>query len=127
MAYVTVYGSAGGASLEWGGTAEEPWRTMEVWTEIDGVAATLHPTIPPDGQHRASVADFLAAVRGGDFAQHVGEDALTRARGGRRVLRLGRAGSRGHLDLNWRLRDLSLNCHISHSFFFCHSGVLCLT
>ena len=80
LAYVTVYGSAGGAALEWGGTTEEPWRTMEVWTEVEGVAATLHPLIPPDGLHRASVLDFLATVRGGDFTQHAGAEALTRAR-----------------------------------------------
>ena len=80
VAYVTVYGSAGGAALEWGGTQEEPWRTMRVWTEINGVAATLQPLIPPDGLHRACVRDFLAAVRGGDFGRHSGRDALTRAR-----------------------------------------------
>jgi predicted dehydrogenase len=80
IAYVSVYGSAGGAALQWGGTQDEPWRTMEVWTEIDGVPAILQPDIPPDGLHRACVRDFLASVRGGDFGRHSGQEALTRAR-----------------------------------------------
>ncbi len=76
--YVTVYGSDGGASIEWG-APEDPDRTLHIWTEKDGMPATLHPAIPPDGQHRACVLDFLAKVVSGDYASHRGKEALARA------------------------------------------------
>lgn len=79
QAYVTLYGSEGGASVEWGGTMEDPYRTLNIWTEVQGVAAELQPDVPPDGLHRECVFDFLAKVRSGSFAGYRGEDALRRA------------------------------------------------
>lgn len=79
QAYVTVYGSEGGASVEWGGTMEDPYRSMSIWTEVEGVAAELQPDIPPDGKHQEAVFDFLAKVRSGGFSGYRGEDALRRA------------------------------------------------
>ena len=77
-AYVTVYGPEGGASIEWGGTPSDPWRTMEIWTEKDGIPAVLKPDVPPDGHHVESVLDFLAAVRSGNFAAPRAQPALSR-------------------------------------------------
>ena len=77
--YVTLYGSEGGATIEWG-APNDPVRVLEIWTEKDGVPATLHPDIPPDGRHAESVADFLEAVRTTDGTHHRGWQALARAR-----------------------------------------------
>lgn len=76
--YVTVYGSDGGASIEWG-APDDPQRTLDIWTEKEGVPATLHPAVPPDGQHTESIMDFIAEVRSRDYANHRGKQALARA------------------------------------------------
>jgi predicted dehydrogenase len=76
--YVTMYGSDGGASIEWG-APDDPDRSLSIWTEKDGVPATLHPNIPPDGRHAESVKDFIAKVRSGDYSNHRGKQALSRA------------------------------------------------
>ncbi len=75
--YVTIYGSEGGASIEWGGPGDP--ATLNIWTEIEGVPAELQPDVPPDGMHRECVLDFLAKVRSGSFSGYRGEEALTRA------------------------------------------------
>ena len=77
--YVTLYGSEGGASIEWGGSPADPYRTMSIWTEKEGVPAVLQPNVPPDGQHREAVLDFVAAVLVGEVEGHQGDEALTRA------------------------------------------------
>ena len=78
--YVALYGSEGGASIEWGGWGVEPYQRLNVWTEIDGIPAELQPIVPPHGHHEASVLQFIAKVRSGDFAAHRGEEALIRAK-----------------------------------------------
>jgi predicted dehydrogenase len=77
--YVALYGADGGANIEWGGLPGETYRKLSIWTEVEGVAAELNPSPPPDGGHRECVLEFLAKVRSGDFAAHRGETALTRA------------------------------------------------
>lgn len=74
-AYVTVYGSEGGASIHFGGDG----AALEVWTEKDGYPARLEPPVLPDGHHKEAVADFVAKVASGDFAAHDGSDAVVRA------------------------------------------------
>jgi predicted dehydrogenase len=76
--YVTVYGSDGGASIEWG-APNDPHRALNIWTEKEGIPALLQPQMPPDGQHRACVLDFLTTVRAGDYTNFRGEEALSRA------------------------------------------------
>jgi predicted dehydrogenase len=76
--YVTLYGSDGGATIEWG-APDDPNRNLTVWTEKAGVPATLHPNIPPDGLHTECVVDFIAKVRSGDYTNHRGKQALARA------------------------------------------------
>jgi predicted dehydrogenase len=76
--YVTMYGSDGGASIKWG-APDDPHRTLSIWTEKEGIPATLHPAIPPDGRHAESVRDFIAKVRSGDYSNHRGKQALARA------------------------------------------------
>jgi predicted dehydrogenase len=76
--YVTVYGSDGGASIEWG-APDDSQRSLNIWTEKVGVPATLHPNVPLDGLHAECVMDFIAEVRSGDYTNHRGKQALGRA------------------------------------------------
>jgi predicted dehydrogenase len=76
--YVALYGSDGGASIEWGAPGD-PHRTLSIWTEVSGVPASLHPSVPPDGLHTECVLDFIAKVRSGDYRNHRGKQALARA------------------------------------------------
>jgi predicted dehydrogenase len=77
--YVTLYGTEGGASIEWGGFPAT-YRKLGIWTEKDGVPAELTPYVPADGMHLQAVTDFVAAVRAGANAEHDGSEALARAR-----------------------------------------------
>lgn len=77
--YVTLYGSEGGASIEWGGDWGNPYHSVKAWTEVQGIPAELQPVVGPDGGHTEAVLDFLAAVGSGDFSQHRGDEALVRA------------------------------------------------
>jgi predicted dehydrogenase len=78
--YLAVYGSEGGASIEWGGEPRDPYRKLGIWTEKDGIPAELTPVVPPDGQHLETVLQFLAAVRSEAHAAHDGSEALVRAK-----------------------------------------------
>jgi predicted dehydrogenase len=78
--YVTLYGSEGGASIEWGGHPRDSYRKLGIWTETDGVPAELTPVVPPDGHHLETVIQFLAAVRAGAATEHDGSEALVRAK-----------------------------------------------
>ncbi len=77
--YVTVYGSDGGANIEWGGHPGPEYHRLSIWTEKDGVPAHLQPTIPPDGGHGEAVTDFVSQVRSGETKGHDGMEALVRA------------------------------------------------
>lgn len=78
--YVALYGSEGGASIEWGGWGVEPYQRLNVWTEVDGIPAELQPMVPEHGHHEASVLQFVEKVRSGNFAEHTGDEALIRAK-----------------------------------------------
>lgn len=74
IVYAEVYGSAGGARLEW----EVPDGGLTITTEMGGEPAVVHPTIPADGGHSKVVADFIGTVRSGDWAGAHGEADLHR-------------------------------------------------
>lgn len=76
---VTLFGSDGGAVLEWGGSPDTTHDSLKVWTEVKGVPAELNPVILPNGGHLECVLDFIAEVQSGEFARYRGEEALTRA------------------------------------------------
>jgi len=57
-----------------------PADTLRVYTDLAGAPAEITPVLPVPGQHAAVVADFVAAVRSGDWAEHTGADGLARAR-----------------------------------------------
>ena len=77
--YVTVYGSDGGASIEWGGYPGPVYQRLNIWTEKDGVPAQLQPVVPPDGGHVEAVTDFITQVRSGETGSHDGTEALVRS------------------------------------------------
>jgi predicted dehydrogenase len=77
--YVTLYGSEGGASIEWGGDADHSYHRVTAWTEVQGIPAELQPAVGPNGGHLECVLDFLAVVASGDFKAFSGEEALVRA------------------------------------------------
>ena len=75
--YVRLYGSDGGASIEWVDPSA-PERTMSIWTEAG--QEMVEPTeMVPDGGHRQCVLDFLTHVRSSDGTSHRGRQALARA------------------------------------------------
>ena len=71
----TVYGTDAGAGITWVPTS--PQRSMQVWSEENGGQRTRQPELPPDGEHRETVVDFLDLVRSGRPAH--GRDLLTRS------------------------------------------------
>jgi predicted dehydrogenase len=75
--YVTLYGSEGGASIEWVDPSA-PERTMCIWTE-QGRQMIEPTTMAPYGLHRECVRDFLAHVGLDDGTSHHGWQALARA------------------------------------------------
>jgi predicted dehydrogenase len=77
LCYVTVYGSDGGAGIEWLPTTSK--RSLTVWTELAGAPEVLRPALPPDGAHAEAVADFLSQVRSPSGSSTRGEEALARA------------------------------------------------
>jgi len=79
LCYVTLYGTEGGATIEWSGSPDRSRDRIEVWTEVDGTAALLTPEVGPDGRHAAAVTGFLDTVRSGDHAGADGSIALRRA------------------------------------------------
>jgi predicted dehydrogenase len=73
--YVTVYGADGGAGITW--VPATTHRSMQVWTENGGDPRTRQPELPPDGEHRETVVDFLDLVRSGQPVH--GRHVLTRS------------------------------------------------
>jgi predicted dehydrogenase len=75
LCYVTVYGADGGAGITWVPTSSH--RSFEVWTEHDGDPKREQPELPPDGDHREAVADFIDLVQSGQPSP--GRHILTRS------------------------------------------------
>jgi predicted dehydrogenase len=75
--YVTLYGSDGGANIEWVDPSA-PERVMSIWTE-DGPELVEPAKMAPDGGHLECVRDFLQHIRSTDGAGHRGRQALARA------------------------------------------------
>ena len=93
--YVTLYGADGGASIEWG-APDDPQRSLNIWTEKAGVPATLHPNVPPDGQHAECVVSFITKVRSGDYTEPSRQAGAGPRGCDRGLLCLGREGHRDH-------------------------------
>ncbi len=70
---VTLYGTEGGADLAVRNYA--PSGELHIYTDDAGVAADTSLVVPPGRGHDAVVEQFLAKVRGDDWATHDGSQA----------------------------------------------------
>jgi predicted dehydrogenase len=75
---VALFGAEGGGVIEVANY--RPDDTLRIYTDIAGAPAEIKPELPPPGLHAAVVADFVAAVRSGDWTEHTSADGLARAR-----------------------------------------------
>lgn len=74
--YLEVYGSEGSAALELA-VGSRP-GSLTLTTDVAGMPAVIEPDLGPEGGHAEAVADFVAAVRSGDWAGHRGQVGLKR-------------------------------------------------
>lgn len=74
---IQLMGTEGGAQILIENYSDE--NTLRIFTDVGGQPAVTYPTTPPSTGHTGVVADFLAAVREGNWAAHVGHDGLRRA------------------------------------------------
>lgn len=73
---VTLYGSNGGAEIK---VQNYNWEdTLRIYTDVADVPAEVHPRLVRGEGHLAVVREFVAVVRSGDWAAHVGQDGLRR-------------------------------------------------
>ncbi len=70
-------GTEGGAQILIEDYIDE--NTLRVFGDVGGQPAVTYPQTPPSTGHTGVVADFVAAVREGNWAAHVGMDGLRRA------------------------------------------------
>ena len=74
---VTLYGTEGGAEIT---VKNYNWEdTLTIYTDTVGVPAEVHPRVIPGEGHNAVVRNFVAAIRGGDWAALNGQEGLLRA------------------------------------------------
>lgn len=95
LCYVTLYGTDGGATIEWGGDPSHPHQEITVWTEVAGMPAELQPVVGEDGRHSRRGRELPAAgrLRGVRRARRL--DRTAPRPGHRRLLRLGAGRGRG--------------------------------
>jgi predicted dehydrogenase len=75
---VTVYGTEGGAEIT---VLNYGWEdTLRIYTDVAGAPAVIAPQVTKGEGHLGVVRDFVATVRGGDWAAHDGSDGLRRTR-----------------------------------------------
>ncbi len=77
--YVTLYGTAGSAELEWDDAPDNTYRTLSVFTEVEGVPTEMNLADTPDGGHRECIVQFLDKVKSGQWSEHRGDGPVTRA------------------------------------------------
>lgn len=75
---VTLYGTEGGAEIK---VKNYNWQdTLRIFTDVADMPAEVHPQLTKGEGHLAVVRDFVAAIRSGNWAQHIGTEGLHRAR-----------------------------------------------
>ncbi len=73
---VTLYGTDGGAEIA---VKRYGWEdTLRIYTDLADAPAEVRPRVYRGEGHMAVVRDFVAAIRGGDWAAHTGEEGLRR-------------------------------------------------
>jgi predicted dehydrogenase len=73
---ITLYGTDGGAEIK---VRNYNWDdTLRIYTDVADVPAEVHPRLTKGEGHLAVVRDFIAAVRGGAWSEHRGQEGLRR-------------------------------------------------
>ncbi|GAB3413380.1 Gfo/Idh/MocA family protein [Flindersiella endophytica] len=75
---VELFGTDGGAKIEVPNYATE--NTLRVYTDVAGVPAEIKPEVQRGKGHREVVRQFVEAIRGGNWNDHVGRDGLVRSK-----------------------------------------------
>ncbi len=74
---IQLMGSDGGAHILIEDYIDE--NTLRIFSDVGSQPAVTYPVTPPSLGHSGVVADFVSAVREGNWAAHVGLDGLRRA------------------------------------------------
>jgi predicted dehydrogenase len=75
---VTLFGDRGGAEIDVANYS--PADTLRIYQDVGGVPAEIRPLLPPGGDHLEVVAEFVDAIRGGQWECHQGAEGLARTR-----------------------------------------------
>jgi predicted dehydrogenase len=75
---VTLFGDKGGAEIDVANYS--PTDTLRIYQDVGGAPAEIRPLLPPGGDHREVVAEFVDAIRGGQWERHQGAEGLARTR-----------------------------------------------
>lgn len=75
---VTLFGDKGGAEIDVANYS--PTDTLRIYQDVGGAPAETRPLLPPGGEHREVVAEFIDVIRGGDWERHQGAEGLARTR-----------------------------------------------
>ncbi len=75
---IVLYGTEGGAEIR---VKKYEWQdTLDIYTDIAGVTATIHPQVPKGEGHITVVRNFVNTIRAGDWSSHNGTEGLRRVR-----------------------------------------------
>ena len=75
---VTLYGTDGGADIN---VRNYNWQdTLDIYTDVAGVPATIHPQTPKGEGHITVVRNFVQNITEGNWSLHNGSEGLRRVR-----------------------------------------------
>ncbi len=75
---VTLYGTESGADIK---VKNYNWQdTLDIYTDVAGVPATIHLPTPKGEGHITVVRDFVQIIQDGNWSQHNGSEGLRRVR-----------------------------------------------
>jgi len=75
---VVLYGTRGGAAIN---VKKYEWQdTLDIYTTVAGVPATIHPQVPRGDGHLTVVRNFVNAINEGNWSLHNGTEGLRRVR-----------------------------------------------
>ena len=75
---VTLYGTDGGADIK---VKNYNWQdTLDIYTDVAGVPATIHPQTPKGEGHITVVRNFVQTIIEGNWSLHNGSEGLRRVR-----------------------------------------------
>lgn len=75
---ITLYGAEGGAEIKVCNYVGE--GTLRIFVDYAGTPCEIHPHAPQGLGHAAVAQEFVDIVRGGNWAEHIGDEGLARMR-----------------------------------------------